>query len=499
MTTRFHRTIQVAATDWHRTVLFVGSGLSAGSGVPTWQEFIAALLDRTGVSASEVEGLSILDQADRAFDKVDDIVWRRTLRDIFPQAVQPNAYHQTIANLPDPLIVTTNYDTLIEDGLRATYGTRLHVARTFGEFQSNFPGAQVVKIHGCITRPETMVVTRSQYDDAYGNSLFIEFLKHIFSYYNVIFLGFSLDDPAVGHIFGTSSAQWLRLASDKLPYRSALLLKDTRRTPTGRFRQTNVEPLEAYSDNLVFLQALADAVAHAAIAPLRLVTLKVVRAHEWSGGDFRIDYCYCGVGTTARPGVRTIGRTLYTDTADDFYCLNNARVVAATCKLASGREAKFAFDAETNRLAWRFDFSSGVPLGDQVSFHVHLRWEREYPPWREEFLASTLSNRPDGFRADGRWSDAVFLDQPTSVLEVVLLFPSEYPIDPREITVGPSPIQSPPPSAITAGTAVRRRDIHFDRFKGTCVRFYAPAVGRSYAAAWRFASRSSDSPKGRRR
>ncbi len=107
-------------------ILFIGSGVSRWSGLPSWPELIDALADyveRSGSEAalvrSEARKGDLLQAASYGFAKltkpqIGDFI-RRACR---LGVARPHDIHQKIVSLGPRCFVTTNYDDLLEQSLR---------------------------------------------------------------------------------------------------------------------------------------------------------------------------------------------------------------------------------------------------------------------------------------------------------------------------------------------------------------------------------------------
>src|SRR5262249_6357805 len=56
----------------------------------------------------------------------------------------------------------------------------------------------IIKIHGTVDNPNALVFSRSEYiRSAFGNLRYTEFLESLLLNYTFLFIGFSMDDPAI--------------------------------------------------------------------------------------------------------------------------------------------------------------------------------------------------------------------------------------------------------------------------------------------------------------
>ena len=108
------------------TVLFVGSGISLWSGLPSWSQLIqelAEFVEASGASAdlvrAEAKRGDLLQAASYGFYKltkpqIGDFVRKACRYGI----AKPHEIHRKLVCLGPRLFVTTNYDNLVEESLR---------------------------------------------------------------------------------------------------------------------------------------------------------------------------------------------------------------------------------------------------------------------------------------------------------------------------------------------------------------------------------------------
>lgn len=106
--------------------------------------------------------------------------------------------HTALINLNLPLLFTTNYDELIEAAYLEA-GQQLRVSTSDQQFKARRaegPAPHLVKLHGSIDQPDTIVLTRSDYARArLDRKEMLGFLRAEMSDTAFLFVGFSLSDP----------------------------------------------------------------------------------------------------------------------------------------------------------------------------------------------------------------------------------------------------------------------------------------------------------------
>lgn len=160
------------------TVLFIGSGISLWSGLPSWFQMIGELstfVEKTGVSSelinAEAKRGDLLQAASYGFDNLSNHQIGEFIRASCRYGIaKPHTIHEKIVKLGPSCFVTTNYDNLIEESLRKWLPdtffrppvTNRHLTETaeiVHARSSNF----IFKPHGDAGDSDSIILTREQY------------------------------------------------------------------------------------------------------------------------------------------------------------------------------------------------------------------------------------------------------------------------------------------------------------------------------------------------
>ena len=176
---------------------FVGAGVSALSGAPTWKELIHAISDRLGrerkpkyssdeyLQIPQMFYYSLGNNKEGYFDFV-----RAKLDSI---KLVPNAIHREMFSLNPVSFITTNYDTLLEDAA-VQYCQSFKVVSQDEDVPTIFGDRFILKLHGDF-KHNNFVLKEEDYLNYSENFKLIETLvKSIFSTNTVVFIGYSLND-----------------------------------------------------------------------------------------------------------------------------------------------------------------------------------------------------------------------------------------------------------------------------------------------------------------
>lgn len=210
-----------------RVAVFVGAGVSSsakfkdGSCMPTWGGYLKTFAAKIKAPQLKQEVQDLLKKNDllTACDLLKSHFsegWSDAMRESFGKKPQSARVHELLIKLGQRLYLTTNFDKILEDALlsfRKSDGKYPKVENsiteaTFGAFRDNLD--YVIKLHGDVDSPETIIFSRSEYaEKAFSSELYQRFFETVLTTHTVLFVGFSLADPAIG--------QLLDMHASKLP------------------------------------------------------------------------------------------------------------------------------------------------------------------------------------------------------------------------------------------------------------------------------------------
>jgi len=214
------------AVAYRRLVVVTGSGVSVGlanpgsdpTTLPTWHSVLTQLQDRfvsrLGPVAADVDLLlgaqpRTSDYLIEAATMIRETVGVGDYRDAVVQLTTAaddarTPLHDLIEDLEPLGIITFNYDLGHENAYRARRRDRHRMHRAIysderklravlaEDFRSRF----LLKAHGCISRPKTIVLDRASYREVMARQLgYRAFSHHVLARFSALIVGFGLSDP----------------------------------------------------------------------------------------------------------------------------------------------------------------------------------------------------------------------------------------------------------------------------------------------------------------
>ena len=194
------------------TVLFIGSGISTWSGLPSWTglieelaQFIEAFGAKADLVRAEAQNGDLLQAASYGFDQLTKQQIGEFIRNACCYGrAKPHEIHRKIVSLGPRYFVTTNYDNLIEKSLDKWQPNRSCRSVTNRDLTEMAEIIQVratdfiFKPHGDVADSKSIILTREQYRQLLPQGELhaaLESLKILLVTRPVVYLGFGLRDP----------------------------------------------------------------------------------------------------------------------------------------------------------------------------------------------------------------------------------------------------------------------------------------------------------------
>ena len=197
----------------HKCVPFVGSGLSMPLGIPDWETALKKLVRRCQEENrsdwDEAEALvrarKYLDAAQKCRKLLGNRIYGDEMRGLFGRYDREKSRenHRQIWNLSPPIVITTNFDTILEDSAdpRPTVITSRHRPELLKVLTDDSRSKVLFKIHGSIDDLGSIVFTQEDYDRLYQErNAYTVTLEDVVLRHQFLFIGFGLKDEGVAGV-----------------------------------------------------------------------------------------------------------------------------------------------------------------------------------------------------------------------------------------------------------------------------------------------------------
>lgn len=201
----------------NRLVLFVGAGVSANSGILTWEKLIRKVALEIGYDNchkckarsgdcpradcqyryefSQQDFVRIPDYFSDTFEAARQGEYYQFLENALRlKEARPNPIDEEIFKIMPHHLITTNFDTLLEDTQASNRG--LYDVIHQDEDLLRYPSDRyIIKMHGDFTKPESIVLKEGDYLE-YENThpLISAFIRSLLINHTFVFLGYGLND-----------------------------------------------------------------------------------------------------------------------------------------------------------------------------------------------------------------------------------------------------------------------------------------------------------------
>jgi NAD-dependent SIR2 family protein deacetylase len=193
-------------------VPFVGAGISASAGFSSWKDHLRRQGKTAHMAAERIEELLASGAYETVLEEIEAVhgreVFINEIRDEFSRNLTIPDVVWRISELFTDTVITTNYDRLLEQSFETGEAGRVQVINGLNALEQPDPKKiTVIKLHGDIREPKRCILSKKQYDEAYGNgSLNLhkpipKLLAYHYKNSSLLFLGCSLSNDRTVQVF----------------------------------------------------------------------------------------------------------------------------------------------------------------------------------------------------------------------------------------------------------------------------------------------------------
>lgn len=199
-------------------VPFVGAGISVAGSFPSWKNHLRQQGKTANIAPEHIENLLTHGQYESIIAEIETKrgrdVFIQEIRDVFGRTGTIPESIWRLTELFTDTLITTNYDRLLEQAYDTGRKNAVQVINGMSAMEKPSSNkVTIIKLHGDIQKAGTCILSKNQYDDAYGiDSLDLEKpIPKLLSYYyknsSLLFLGCSLNNDRTVQVFRAIKAQ----------------------------------------------------------------------------------------------------------------------------------------------------------------------------------------------------------------------------------------------------------------------------------------------------
>ena len=190
----------------NRLILFVGAGISKDSGYPLWREVIESFGDEL-YGKDEEYNFDYLKIPQYYYNTFGKIKYEEKILESFNEHnARPNPIHKQIDRIAPKHIITTNYDTLIEDQLNSGI-LKYEVIKKDTDVPNSRLGNYIIKMHGDINERNFVLKEDDYYNYNIDFPIISQLIQSLIVNNTLLFIGYSLSDTTFNSIYRLISNQ----------------------------------------------------------------------------------------------------------------------------------------------------------------------------------------------------------------------------------------------------------------------------------------------------
>ncbi len=193
----------------NNVAVFAGAGMSKSAGFVNWADLLRDIATELGLSVDKEHDLISLAQYHVNENRGKARINKKILEE-FAQEAEATENHKILARLPVTTFWTTNYDTLIENSLKAANKV-VDIKHQVKQLANTRPKRDVViyKMHGDVHHPADAIITKEQYESYYKtHESFVTTLSGDLISKTFLFIGFSFTDPNLDYVLSRLNIQF---------------------------------------------------------------------------------------------------------------------------------------------------------------------------------------------------------------------------------------------------------------------------------------------------
>lgn len=181
-------------------ILFVGAGISANSNLPTWKELNQSFKNELDLPDDDSD--DYLRVAQYYYDTFGKNQYTKKIEEVFSSkgTSKPNGLHTLIEKIAPKHIITTNYDSLLEDQFESGL-LKYNVVAEDKDIPYTSSERYLIKMHGDFSKKNIVLKEDDYLDYALNFPMVSTLIQSLIMNHTLLFVGYSLGDSTFNSIF----------------------------------------------------------------------------------------------------------------------------------------------------------------------------------------------------------------------------------------------------------------------------------------------------------
>lgn len=193
-------------------VPFIGAGISVESGFPTWKGHLIQQGRTSGIDTAHINDLLDNGQYEELIEEIEKMGYMdafiQEIKDAFSKTGRITQTTLRLSELFSDTLITTNYDHILEQAFDTGAENNIQLLDSSNILNPpEIDKTTIIKLHGDIRQPTKCIISKNQYNEAYGNEMLdlTKPIPKVLSYHyktsSLLFLGCSLNRDRTMEVF----------------------------------------------------------------------------------------------------------------------------------------------------------------------------------------------------------------------------------------------------------------------------------------------------------
>lgn len=237
----------------NRIILFVGAGVPASIGMPTWRDLIVKMGSDLQIDPEQyleygdfLQLASYYESTIGSKERLQEFIESRSK--VARPLIDQSKIYDMICKLKVRKLYTTNYDRTLETAYHI-HKIKHKTIRTIDDFTEIGLEPQIIKYHGDVKTLRNWVLSERDYFERldFNHPMDVKLRSDLIGH-SVLFIGYSFNDMNIRYLIYRINKLWLDSKSVK-KLNSYILISELNPVKENLLKGYGIQPIQGYGDN----------------------------------------------------------------------------------------------------------------------------------------------------------------------------------------------------------------------------------------------------------